>query len=333
MASLSALPEQLLSLAPFTHGRAMLPKGHPLLQPLGLPHPWHTTAQSLQPCTAPLPRIPRPPRPPTPPHSSTPHPTPPPPHPTHTQAVAPAPSCVQGTDMAHRRMQAAGYSPNAHTFDILLAAVRHWSALEGEPWGGGGGGWWWWWWVGCMHLLVGRVCMLGTLGVGCANPAHRTQAHHVQNPMPGRPPLEVWSVADSMGNNVNGPHLLKEVQRQVDVLGLPQLRLRRQPRLARALRPRQVDKVQLGAAHQRLARPPRLDVQREHAVGSGGGVVERGLRHHAVGVAQEELRELCVCGGWVGGWGWQARAQSRRRGTSGPGIQDEAAVLSSSSSA
>ncbi|KAL4437214.1 hypothetical protein ABPG75_004353 [Micractinium tetrahymenae] len=37
---------------------------------------------------------------------------------------------LQGVDTVYRRMRAAGFSPNAHTFDVLLGAVRHWSALE-----------------------------------------------------------------------------------------------------------------------------------------------------------------------------------------------------------
>lgn len=110
------------------------------------------------------------------------------------------------------------------------------------------------------------------------------------------------------------PHLLQEVQRQVDVLGLLELRVRGQARLARTLAARQVDKVQLGAADQGLPRPPRLQVQREDAVGARGGLVQGRLCHHPVGVTQEELRE------WEGALGQLVgRAEWRHRTGSGTG--------------
>ena len=109
------------------------------------------------------------------------------------------------------------------------------------------------------------------------------------------------------------PYLFQEVQAEVDVLCLPQLRMRQQPRLAHPLAARQVNKVKLAAPHNSLpcccccpcSLPPSLNVQGEDAVGAGGCLVEGGLSHHAVGVAQEQLRQAASKrsnhGGWVGG--------------------------------
>lgn len=38
---------------------------------------------------------------------------------------------LQGVDAAYRSMRAAGFSPDASTFRVLLDSVKHWAALDG----------------------------------------------------------------------------------------------------------------------------------------------------------------------------------------------------------